>query len=280
MIKFDHEGLPHYLSLGAGVQSSTLALMYACGELSPMPKAAIFADTQAEPKSVYRWLSWLEKQLPFEVIKVTEGDLTASELEIRTSKRSGKRYRKTRIPVFARNPDGTKGILGRGCTRDFKINPIRRKIKELENIPRGCKELRCVQCIGISTDEVKRMKPSRDPWWFSRFPLIEKRISRAVCFDWMEAHGYPLPPRSACVYCPFHSDKEWRRLKLEEPEEFERAVAFEKQLQEVNKQDEAMTSTPFLHSSLKPLETIDFRNDIDRGQQVLWDEECEGMCGV
>jgi hypothetical protein len=51
--------LPHYLSLGAGVQSSTLALMAAHGEITPMPVAAIFADTQAEPASVYRWLDWL-----------------------------------------------------------------------------------------------------------------------------------------------------------------------------------------------------------------------------
>jgi hypothetical protein len=49
----------HILSLGAGVQSSTLALMAAAGEVTPMPTAAIFADTQDEPASVYRWLDWL-----------------------------------------------------------------------------------------------------------------------------------------------------------------------------------------------------------------------------
>ena len=53
------------LSLGAGVQSSTMALMAAKGEITPMPDCAIFADTQAEPQSVYDYLDWLEKQLPF-----------------------------------------------------------------------------------------------------------------------------------------------------------------------------------------------------------------------
>lgn len=49
------------LSLGAGVQSSTLALMAARGEVPGFPKldCAIFADTQDEPASVYRWLEWL-----------------------------------------------------------------------------------------------------------------------------------------------------------------------------------------------------------------------------
>jgi len=43
------------LSLGAGVQSSTLALMIAKGEI-PMVDCAIFADTMGEPKAVYEWL--------------------------------------------------------------------------------------------------------------------------------------------------------------------------------------------------------------------------------
>ena len=47
------------LSLGAGVQSSTLALMAAHGEIEPMPDCAIFADTGDEPKDVYEWLKWL-----------------------------------------------------------------------------------------------------------------------------------------------------------------------------------------------------------------------------
>jgi len=64
------------ISLGAGVQSSTIALMAAHGEIAPMPDAAIFADTQAEPVSVYRWLDWLETQLQFPVHRVTAGNLS------------------------------------------------------------------------------------------------------------------------------------------------------------------------------------------------------------
>jgi len=63
------------ISLGAGVQSSTMALMAAHGEITPMPDYAIFADTQAEPSHIYSWLDWLETQLPFPVLRVTAGSL-------------------------------------------------------------------------------------------------------------------------------------------------------------------------------------------------------------
>jgi len=39
------------LSLGAEVQSTTLALMAAHGIVGPMPDCAIFADTDWEPKA-------------------------------------------------------------------------------------------------------------------------------------------------------------------------------------------------------------------------------------
>jgi hypothetical protein len=118
------------LSLGAGVQSSTIALMSAAGEL-PALDGAIFADTQGEPEEVYRWLDWLEAQLPFPVYRVTAGDLRAHSLVLRRSQKSGRVYMKGIIPAFVKNPDGSKGLLGRRCTRDYKIAPIERKLRQL-----------------------------------------------------------------------------------------------------------------------------------------------------
>lgn len=71
--------MKRFLSLGAGVQSSTLALMIAHGELEPV-EAAIFADTGWEPRKVYEWLDWLEKQLPFPVHRVQHGNLRTDTL--------------------------------------------------------------------------------------------------------------------------------------------------------------------------------------------------------
>ena len=279
----DEQKHTHILSLGAGVQSSTLALMAAKGEVGPMPTAAIFADTQAEPASVYKWLDWLEAQLPFPVIRVTAGSLTERITTTRNNQKTGNVYYSNMIPAMVLNQDGTKGIVGRACTSTFKIEPILKAARKIAEVKRGQKTVSVVQWIGISLDEVTRMKPSREKWSVHRWPLIEMGMKRHDCLNWMRKNGYPQPPRSACVYCPFHSDAEWRRLRDQEPNEFSKAVEVEKKMQRVH--DSVTTAgkfkgIPFLHASLVPLDEVDFSTDEDHGQQLLFDNECEGMCGV
>lgn len=272
----------HIISLGAGVQSSTLALMAARGQVGPMPVAAVFADTHAEPKSVYTWLDWLEKQLPFPVIRVSAGSLTKQSLLVKKNKKTGKPYYSNLIPAFIENEDGSRGIVGRHCTFKHKIIPLIKEARRLGKIKRGQKTIGVIQWIGISLDEVSRMKPSRDAWCRHRWPLIEKEMTRHDCLRWIEKHGYPTPPRSACTYCPFHPDHEWRRLKDAEPAEFAHAVKFEKALQKLHAgfpMSGRIKGIPFLHDSLKPLDQVDFSEDTTQGQ-LKFHNECEGMCGV
>jgi hypothetical protein len=267
----------HCISLGAGVQSSTMALMAAKGIITPMPQLAVFADTQGEPKSVYDWLEYLETELPFPVVRVTKGNLAEQELEIRVSKKSGKTYRKSAIPAFTSNG----GMLLRKCTRDFKIYPIYSYIKKYFNITRNCKLPLVKSWIGISIDESHRMKPSPKKWCENIYPLIDLNISRQNCLEWMLKNGYPTPPRSACTFCPYHNDIEWLRLKTEEPEEFNKAVILEQKLQEKNRLDEVAKQIPYLHVERKPLSEVNFEERIKNKRQTNnFGNECEGMCGV
>jgi len=306
----------HILSLGAGVQSSTLALMAAAGEVTPMPDAAVFSDTHAEPASVYTWLKSLAPRLPFPVNTVSAGSLTEKSLLTKINRKTGKKYYSNLIPAFIENPDGSRGIVGRHCTYNHKIIPIIKECRRLVGLPAfkqwrarhktavaaygkwkkdrklpyphdAWREMQAdplvVQWIGISLDEISRMKPSRDPWILHRWPLIEKSMNRHDCIRWMEQKGYPKAPRSACTYCPFHSDHEWRRLRDDEPQEFSAAVKFERDLQALHKghpMNGQIKGIPFLHDSLKPLDQVDFSTDKDHGQQTLFNNECEGMCGV
>jgi hypothetical protein len=272
----------HILSLGAGVQSSCLALMAAKGKVGPMPTAAIFADTHAEPESVYKWLDWLEIQLPFPVYRVSAGSLTEAVFKQRIHEKTKAIYYKNLIPAYTLNPDGTRGITGRACTKNHKLDPMFKKAKELGGIKRGQKTIGVISWIGISLDEVSRMKPSQLKWAQNRYPLIDMDMTRHDCLRWMEKNGYPKPPRSACTYCPFHSDNEWRRMKKEEPKEFAGAVEFEKKMQQLRTLENGpnrMKGKMFLHNSLKPLGEIDFSEDNTQGN-FHFQNECEGMCGV
>ena len=277
----------HIISLGAGVQSSTMALMAALGEITPMPIAAIFADTGNEPESVYKWLDWLIAELPFPVNKVWKQrkgkrlSLETASLEMRETK-DGRLFSQTNIPFFTKNNEnGEHGMIPhRSCTSDFKLGPLQKAQKILGEVKRGQKHVSVISWQGISTDEASRMRDSREPWAQNRYPLIEKRMTRKDCLTWMDLHHYPRPPRSACVFCPFHSDTEWRRLKTEEPEEFAKAVQFERAIQETKAKSSNFRTTPYLHSLRQPLDTIDFRNLEDRGQINMFENECEGMCGV
>jgi hypothetical protein len=193
----------HVISLGAGVQSSTMALMAAKGEITPMPTAAVFADTGAEPAKVYDWLDWLERELPFPVHKVTNGNLTDESLKPRKREKDGGVYMKRLIPVFGIMPDGKKtAAIGRKCTADYKIKPILKKVKEIAAIGRGEKFHKVTQWIGISMDEIQRMKDPSHPWTKHRWPLIEKRLTRGHCLEWMEANGYPPPPEALAIIAP------------------------------------------------------------------------------
>ena len=244
------------LSLGAGVQSSTLALMMAHGEIERVDHA-IFADTQWEPRAVYDWLAWLEKKLPFPVHRVTQGSLRQAIVNQAESKR------------IASIPWHMPGAMGRRqCTREYKLDPLRRKMREL--VGRSGK---VEVCIGISVDEAHRMKPSRNQWQIHIWPLIDLRMTRADCLIWMERAGYPQPPKSSCLGCPYHSDKQWQEIKNGPAEEWADVVAIDRIIRKVPK----MRLEQFMHRSCKPIDQVQFSNE---SQVDMFINECEGLCGV
>lgn len=264
------------LSLGAGVQSSTMALMAAHGEITPMPDAAIFADTQSEPMTVYKWLDWLEAQLPFPVYRVTAGNLHQKIL----AATRGERRMDERPPFFVEGG----GMLRRQCTSDFKLIPIHRKVRELVGLrPRqwGKKEVCVEQWIGISIDEASRMKPSRCPWILHRWPLIEKEVSRRDCLTWMQQHGYPEPTKSACTFCPFHDNATWARMRRDDPAAFANAVMVDRAIRGGAKDRKRGSLSParwYVHRSCQPLDEVVLGDD--PRQINMFENECEGMCGV
>jgi hypothetical protein len=263
-----------YLSLGAGVQSTCVMMMIVEGEL-PMVDCAIFADTGWEPQWTYDHLKWLQDRATFPVHVVSYGNIREDALKSRDGE-----SRWAAIPLHVLNKDGDRAMLRRQCTREFKITPIERKVRELLGLESGQRAagrfvVESVQ--GISYDELTRMKESRTSWIWNNYPLIERRMTRTDCLRWLSARGYPEPPKSACIGCPYHDDEYWRDLKTNAPADFADAVEFDREIR--NGSLRGVDMVPFVHRSLVPLEDVDFT---ESSQLDLWgfQDECDGMCGV
>lgn len=247
--------------------------MAAKGEIRPMPECAIFADTQAEPQDVYDYLDYITKLLPFPVHVVTAGNIEDDFLAAINdpAKRCGS------PPFFVFNEEKQKtAILWRQCTKDYKLDPIRRKVQAVRD------GRPVVQWIGISMDEAHRMKPSGVKYITNHYPLIDARMTRHDCLRWMERHGYRTPPKSACRFCPYINNARLREVRDTKPEEWAKLVKFDYAMRAAQRETvngAKITGTLYVHRSCKPIDQANLGGG-DTGQLDLFGNECEGMCGV
>jgi len=291
----------HILNLGAGVQSTALYLMFmreqitelvtvTCNrDFSPIQAqnypvkldAAIFADTKEEPIGVYRHLEWLQSLNGPPILVRSAGKLGDDLIAGRASRgKSASSFMD--IPAFTTHT-GSNGRTKRQCSANYKIRVIEQTIRRdligltPRRSPRGVK---VTQYIGISMDEAGRAKRiaavKRPKYVKVRFPLIEHFMTRANCLTYLADKVPHKTPRSACVFCPFHSDYEWNQQKTEDPAAWSRSIEIEKAMQ---KHD----STLYLHPSCVPLELVqlDTTPDPRKAQIALnFSAECMGVCGV
>ena len=284
------------ISLGAGVQSTTMALMAAHGEIEPMPDAAIFADTGAEPPEVYEHLEWLcgGNVLPYPVDVVELGNLR-EDMEATARGEAVREWKDGHIyvPFFTQSEDGSAGMLSRHCTQNYKIREIERAEKRLlgrDPDKRLASRTPLVRVwVGISTDERHRVKWLGPKWQAKRYPFLgaaikddpqDLWISRDDCIAWLARHDYPVPPKSACTFCPYRSNAEWRWLRDNSPAGWREAVAIDRLIRDMPAAECAglrKGGQLFVHPSRVPLENV----DLDQTDQLdLWAGECEGMCGL
>lgn len=260
------------LSFGAGVQSSAVLLMADRGEIEPVD-FAVFADTGAEPAEVLTWLEKMRDIVKTPIHVAQRGNIETEVLE----HWRGDRKRCGQPPLYAIDPDGKPAMLARHCTKEYKIEVVDREIKRQLGIKPKQRMVGTVEIVmGISFDERQRMTAPRDKWKRHSYPLVDMGWWRGHCIEYIERLGVGTPPRSACHFCPYKSNAEWRRLRDEHPVDWDRAVAFDRQIR--RSVHETLASEFFVHRSMVPLESADL-TDPDEGQMSLLDE-CSGMCGV
>ena len=260
------------LSFGAGIQSTTILRMMITGEIEPADHL-IFADTGWEPQNVYDNMQKTRSKaesagMQFHIVNV--GNIRDDALNPETKFAS--------MPVHIVNKTGKSAIGRRQCTKQYKIRPILEKQRELAGFApfQRSKQHRITNIVGISWDESHRMRDPAFSWIRNEYPLVDKRITRQDCIDWNEKHGFEQPPRSACIGCPYKSNAEWLDMKQNDPVSWADAVEFDNQLR-----DNLMAnvgSKAFLHRQRVPLTEANFGKQ--ENENNLFDEECEGMCGL
>lgn len=266
----------HVLSYGGGTQSTALLLMALRGEVNGViPDYIIFSDTGWEPKAIYKWIKKVNNYIRMyhgrEIIIVTAGDIRQDTLQ---GIAEGTRF--ASLPVFTKSKTGEIGMIMRQCTNDYKVKPVKKKVRELLGYEHGQRVKEVVHMWkGISIDEIQRVKPIADKWIEAEHPLVDiANMDRSNCIAYVERSGLGTPEKSSCVGCPFHDNGTWLDMKRNQPEEWAEAVEFDKQIRNMPK----LKNEVYLHRSGKPLDEVDLQED--QMMLDLFGNECEGMCGV
>lgn len=272
------------ISLGLGVQSSALYLMSSMGEL-PRADYAVFADTGGESRGTYDYLKWLldwkEKNNGIPIAICKEKNLYKDLLSGAGTKRF------MGIPAFIKKEDGAVGMLKRQCTADYKIKVIDDFIRDhIYSLPKYARRPATELWHGITLDEIERLSIPREAWKINTYPFVgrsvfkdgndtrllwAKKMDRNAVVLWHQGHGFPVPPKSACVFCPYQSDHTWATRKENYPEDFKAAMRIDKAIR--NSTAQGVKHPAYLHVSCKPLNKIQFDKDL----KTEWGE-CTGHC--
>ena len=265
------------IALGMGMQSTALYLMSSMRQFE-RADVAIFSDPMSEHPDTYKLVDWLlkwEKECADAIpIHIVKKDLYNDIINpITKSKKGYGRY--ASIPAFIKKDDGGVGIIMRQCTGDYKIAPVVQKIRELYGLKPKQRMLETELWLGITIDEAQRMKDNQNRKITNRFPFIEMMMNRGDCMHFMRDNGFPIPVKSACVFCPYRPDVDWIELKKENGEGWKRAVEIDYKMRE--RKDISLKNDVFLHRSCKPIDEVVFQHE---DQIDMFGNECEGHCGL
>lgn len=255
-----------FISYGGGVQSSALIVLAVQGRIDKVD-AALFCNTGDDSEHPDTLIYVREIMRPY----CEAAGLPLHEIQRTVRGESQTLYGRMMfhnrdslsepIPVY-----GYSGApLSRVCTVDHKIRVLERWIKK------NAERLPVETFIGISTDEYERAKTGQNEYEIRRYPLLELGLNRIDCANIIAEAGLPVPPKSSCFFCPFHSILTWSELRRDRPDLFEKAAEIEDTL---NARRERRNKPPvYLTRRLRPL-----RDAVSTAPDSLFGSEMNGEC--
>jgi len=206
-------------SCGGGVDSTAIAVLICQGKL-PKPNYAVMVDCGYERQSS---LDYVRDTITTRLSEVGVRLDVIQTVMYGTNELFDNGGR-LKIPAFIKKPDGSVGMLNTHCNGGWKVSVVKRWLRE-----QGVEA--CENWVGIAADESKRIHKSRYKWITHRYPLVELGYTREDCVYLIGAAGWPLPQQTSCYICPMQTDRQYRLMRLNEPEEFDKACAVEDQIQ-------------------------------------------------
>lgn len=249
-------------AFGGGTQSIAIAVLIDQGVL-PKPAHVIFADTGREASETMEYFHANIEPI-FERIglklEIASHDLATVDLYT-TKGELG-------IPAFTEN-----GALKAFCSNEWKKRVISRYLRSIGFGPKNP----VTTWIGISKDEIGRVRDSDTAWNQNHYPLIfDKTMTRAECYHVIREYGLPNPPKSSCWMCPYRRNAQWRRLRDHYPADFEKAVALDIDIRAKDK-----FNAVYLHDSRVPLSEANLEEEVNQQNSFVFGEvkHCDsGLC--
>lgn len=221
------------ISFGGGQQSTALLVLAAQGEIDfPLFLFANVGDDSEHPATL-RYVQEYAKPYAakhgidlVELRRIMRGgpDKGEERTLLQELRRPGSKS--VRIPV--RMANGAPGT--RSCTHYWKAEVVARETRR-----RGATaEHPAVIGIGISLDEIGRANADAHayPHQVKTFPLLDHvpGLRRTDCQRIIRKAGLPIPPKSACWFCPMHRAEEWQDQRRNDPDLFAEACDLEAEM--------------------------------------------------
>jgi hypothetical protein len=219
------------ISFGGGQQSTALLVLAATGRIdfrtflfanvgddSELPATLRYVEEYARPFAAEHGLELVELR---RIMRHRIAERGQERTLLQQLNKPGSKS----IDIPIRMANGAPG--NRNCTATFKIKVVAEELAR-----RGATaDNPATVGMGISLDEIGRAN-SRSPIPHERvvYPLLDLGLRRTDCQRIILDAGLPVPPKSACWFCPMKRPEDWRNLRREHADLFDQSCQLEASL--------------------------------------------------
>lgn len=213
------DGVPLLVGYGGGVNS--LAVVIGLRDRKIVPDLITFADTGDEKPETYAYLgdvlpAWLAKNGFPALTRVRKNSPRTGDVSLEAE-------------CLRRETMPSRAFGLSSCAMRWKIEPQEKFLNNWAPARRAWEQgKKPIKILGYDDGEAgRRDKITEDAKLRYWYPLIEWGLDRDGCVELIRNEGLPIPPKSACFYCPSSTKSEVLELGAKHPELLARALHME-----------------------------------------------------